>query len=1184
MARGTNSIRHVRPVRQPHRPLAAGAAAIAAALLLLAGAAGAAEVRGRDLGDRGELVFGWDEVPDYRMRRDGNRVLVVFEQQIGEGAAQAFRRVGSYVEQGRVISGGSTVLMVLQDSMELVDRREGDTVVFEILPIGDPIAADAPPADQPGPPVVPPEAKPEARTAETAPPLPMPELDLSAEPAPPPVAPQPVVEDRPSIRVRGGEHAEFSRIVFDWPREVGYRAEQDGGNVHIVFDAPGNADFARAAPVNLSRVDALRQLGETGPLRVAVSVPFDAGLRHFRIGAKVVIDILEGDGTPAPVRADSPPPPPARPPVAFRPASEPPTERPPVTVAERDPDDRIVHSSGSQADAPGTPAAAAPEPEMPTAEVPEEPAMAERPVGQPLSLLPRRPAQRAEIVSEPLEPLPVDPVARFEPGVPAALAVFRRGGSLWVVFAAESGLDANTLAAQGSPALGSADVVRAAGGIALRFQPEEDGEIVVSRRGDVWQVALEPAAIRSSRMLEVVPQPDYPLGPRVLVEGATAQGLVRFTDPLVGDTLIVVPVREAATGLAAGARFAQVQLLPSVQGLATRPMSETLAMRLATDGVEITDVDGLLLSASVDTAREVVAIAPPIDTEGRLLEIDVWRGVEGGGFIEQRQALERALALAPEADRDRARLDFARFNFAHGYAQEALGLLDLAEESQPSIAGRESFLILRGAARVLAEELEAAAGDLEHPDLAGSRDAALWRAVAAAKSERWERAAVEFERAGRLIETYPRPFADMLARLAARTAIETGDPDAAESQLTRISALTDGESDGWASTRYLRALMASRSGDMAAAVADFEAVADSDDRFHRTLSELALIEIDLAEGGLAWEDAVASLESLRFAWRGDEIEFQLIDRIEGLYWQHDRYRSALETLQQASRSFPETPEGEAYAARLQARFVEVFGSSRVRTMPPLAAISMYHDFAELMPDNEDGDRVLQGLAERLVEIDLLDQAGDILAELIETRLEGPDRARTGTRLAGIRLLSGQPAAALEALDVSQPEADALPAVADERRLLRAHAFAELGQPADALALLANDRRPIAAAARADIAWREQDWPTAAAALADLIEPPPPAGTPIAEGQATLLLNLGIALALSNDTAGLGRLGDRYGAAMARSDSANTFAILTRSSGGTPQIADLAAIRQQVSEVDLFQDFLLGYRTVADPQS
>ncbi len=1172
MTGGPNKSQQRRATPDSRWLCACRAVAMVAVLLLGAGAAGAAEVRGRDLGDHGRLEFEWDQPTEYRLRRDGSRILVVFGQQIGEGAAQAFRRVGSYVEEGRVISGGSTVLMILQPSMTIVDRRDGDTLVFEIRRAESDTQAAVPEPVEPDP--VAADRMPEATDA--VPELPMPELDLSAAPKPAP-EPPPAVEDRPTIRVRGGEHPDYSRIVFDWPNEVGYRAEREGGTVHITFDATADADFAQAAPANLSRVDGLRQIGGAGPLRVTAAVPVDSGLRHFRIGPKIVIDILEGDGSPAPVqaKAPAPAPPPAKPAApAMAPRPEPPA---PEAVAERDPEARIPHASmptGRDEGEPVTASAGTAEP------VPE---LTERPVGAPLSLLPLRAVERVAVEARPLASLPVDPIARFDPGVPAALAVFRRGRSLWVVFAAESGLDANVLAAQGSPALGSVDVVRAQGGIALRFQPREEGEITVARHDDVWRVGVEPAAIRSADILDVVPQPDYPLGPRLLVEGATAQGLVRLTDPLVGDTLIVAPMREPAVGLAAGANFAQLRLLPSVQGLVARPMSESLAMRLATDGVEITDADGLLLSASLDTAREVVSIAPPIDTEGRLLEIDVWRGVDGDNFIEQRQSLQRALALAHDVDRDRARLDFARFNFAHGYAQEALGLLDLVEESQPSIAGRESFVMLRGAARVLAEELDAAAEDLGHPGLAESRDAALWRAVGAAKAEDWPRAAAEFEKAGRLIETYPQPFAELLARLAARTAIEIDDPRAADSQLLRLSALTGGESDDWASTQYLRGMMAEAAGDTAAAAAAYEAAAAAEDRFYRTLSELALIEIDLDEGGIGWEEAVASFESLRFAWRGDEIEFQLIDRIEGLYWQAGRYRDALETLQQASRSFPDTPEGEAYAARLQARFVELFGSSRVRSIPPLSAISLYHDFAELMPDNEDGDRVLLGLAERLVEIDLLDQAGDILAELIETRLEGHDKARTGTRLAGIRLLSGQPAAAVEALDSSRAEADALPALADERRLLRAHAYAELGQAADALALLADDPRPIAAAARADIAWRNQDWKTAAGALAELIEPPPAAGTPISEDQAKLVLNLGIALALANDAAGLDRLGDRYGAAMARSASANTFAILTRSSGGTSQIADLAAIRQQVSEVDLFQNFLLGYRTAADPQ-
>ncbi len=1153
------------------------AAMVLAAMLLWPVAAGAAEVRGRDVGTNGQLEFEWDEPSGYRMRQNGNRILVVFDQQVGEGAAQAFRRVGSYLEEGRIIGDGTTVLMVLEPSVSLVDRQVGNAVVFELHP--DPSGAE-------------PGAEASAATAPTPPPEappPMPDLDLSAKPDPAPEPPTPPVE-RPTIRVRGGEHADYSRIVFDWSSSVGYDVEQDGGRIRIAFDLPANADFTRAAPANLSRIDALRQTDEAQGMVVTVAVPSDSRLRHFRSGPKVVLDILEGDGTPAPTLAERPQPAP-RPP----PRPEPPVETAdPVVIATRDPATRTPHASsretsaeqaGETTSAPVVEAAPVSTPEpSPEGELADASESAPaREADQPMSLLPQRPIRRTPVTVEVLPARPAAPVASFDPGAPSALAVFERGPSLWVVFASGSSLDANVLAAQGRPALGAVDVVRAEGGIALRFQPSQRGEIVVSQRGTTWNVAVEPAAIRSAVNLEIVPQPDYPLGPRLLAEGGTGQGLVRLTDPLVGDVLIVAPVREPAAGLAEPASFAQVRLLESVQGLVARPMSDSLAMRVARDGIEITDVDGLLLSPSADTAREVMAIAPPIDTSDRLLEIDVWRGIEGDGFIAQRQALQRTLATADEVDRDRARLDFARFNFAHGFAEEAIGLLELVEESQPSIGDREHFLVLRGAARVLADDLAEAAGDLGHPGLAESRDAALWRAVSAAKSADWPRAANEFEMAGRLIETYPRPFADMLTRLAARTAIEVNDPQAAEAQLTRLSALTNGESDRWASTNYLRAVMAQRAGDLTAATAAFEAAAMSDDRYHRTLSELALIEIDLAEGGFDWEEAVAGFESLRFAWRGDEIESQLIDRIEGLYWQAGRYRKALETLQQAARSFPETPVGEAYGARLQARFVELFGSGRIDSMPPLAAISLYHDYDTLMPNDEDGDRVLRGLAERLVEIDLLDQAGDILAELIDTRLEGPERVRTGTRLAGIRLLSGQPEAAIAALDASEMDVNALPSLAPERRLLRAHALAELGDPTGALDLLAGVSTPIASAARADIAWHIRDWRTAAAALTQLVKPPPADGGMIADSEADLVLNLGIALALANDADGLARLARDYGAAMSRSPSANTFAILTRSPGGTPQIADLAAIRQQVSEVDLFQQFLSGYRTAGEPQ-
>ena len=314
---------------------AARLAALALAVALLGGMAEAAEVRGRDLGSHGELEFEWDGPADYRMRRDGDRILVDFDRAIGEGAAGAFRAVGRYIEQGRIIGDGSTFLMIVDPAIVLTDRRSGNAVVFELRNF-----AEEPQAAQPAPS----DSAPTVAAVHAGPPaLSAPVLDLSAEPES-----RPAVASRPTIRVRGGEHPGYSRIVFDWPDTVDYRVEHSGGSVRVAFDAPADADFARAAPAGLSRVDGLAQSARAGDLVVAVAVPPDSRLRHFRSGPKVVLDILDGEAAPAPdpvaTRDPTPDPPPA-PQQAERPD--------PVPPADRDPDARTQHAaSGSGPETP----------------------------------------------------------------------------------------------------------------------------------------------------------------------------------------------------------------------------------------------------------------------------------------------------------------------------------------------------------------------------------------------------------------------------------------------------------------------------------------------------------------------------------------------------------------------------------------------------------------------------------------------------------------------------------------------------------------------------------------------------------------------------------------------------------------------------------------------------------------
>src|SRR3546814_15763190 len=93
---------------------------------------------------------------------------------------------------------------------------------------------------------------------------------------------------------------------------------------------------------------------------------------------------------------------------------------------------------------------------------------------------------------------------------------------------------------------------------------------------------------------------------------------------------------------------------------------------------------------------------------------------------------------------------------------------------------------------------------------------------------------------------------------------------------------------------------------------------------------------------------------------------------------------------------------------------------------------------ELTPAGPEGDRIIAGLADRLVEVDLLDRAAELLEGQVRYRLQGADKARIGARLALVQLLNRNPEASLAALDGSAAEglAEAIPAQrrSEERRV------------------------------------------------------------------------------------------------------------------------------------------------------
>jgi hypothetical protein len=219
--------------------------------------------------------------------------------------------------------------------------------------------------------------------------------------------------------------------------------------------------------------------------------------------------------------------------------------------------------------------------------------------------------------------------------------------------------------------------------------------------------------------------------------------------------------------------------------------------------------------------------------------------------------------------------------------------------------------------------------------------------------------------------------------------------------------------------------------------------------------------------------------------------------------------------------------------------------------------------------------MIELLADRLIAVDLLDRAAAQLEHQIEFRLQGPQRARVGAKLALVYLMDRKPEQAMTALSESS-----VPGISrdleDDRRRLEAKALYDLGLTDDAVNLLAGDIGPEADMLRRDFFWAEQNWSEAAKVLQRLAGDPPRAGVLLPEDRARHALNWAVALQLSDDRSGLALLRDLYLDSMQGGPLGEMFDYITGpASRDRPD--DLQAAVERLARDRQFEAFMNNYR-------
>ena len=293
-----------------------------------------------------------------------------------------------------------------------------------------------------------------------------------------------------------------------------------------------------------------------------------------------------------------------------------------------------------------------------------------------------------------------------------------------------------------------------------------------------------------------------------------------------------------------------------------------------------------------------------------------------------------------------------------------------------------------------------------------------------------------------------------------------------------------------------------------------------------------------------------------------------------LYLAENDYRNGLSALRTDATYFAGNDASKEITEQMADAFTDLYLKGEADKLKPVTALALYDEFRELTPAGQDGDDIIQKLADRLVNVDLLHRAAQLLEHQIRFRLQAVPKARVGAKLALIQLLDQNPEGAIAALKSS--EFPQLPRdVSDDRRRIRAKASFELGRRSEAISLLAGDVSHEADLLKVDIYWHSEDWAQAARILQRLAGTPPNENTVYDEEQARIVLNLAVGLQLNNDRDGLKQLRALYGPAMEVSPLRDALDFIARSSVGGA--TDLQTITQQISEVDQFESFLANYR-------
>ena len=761
----------------------------------------------------------------------------------------------------------------------------------------------------------------------------------------------------------------------------------------------------------------------------------------------------------------------------------------------------------------------------------------------------------------------------FEQDTPAA--VFRRGDTVWMMFDTVAGIAPPTHSNE-LDALASEFAVVAAGDTQLvRVELSQDRLATLGSEGMAWVLSLGDIMLTPTEPIELSRRRDVEGDFEVTADIARPGRVHDFRDPNVGDILKVVTAYPPARGVTRTLDYVEFSALRSVHGLVIKPETSEIDIALENELAVISTLGGLTVSA-LDGPR-TLGTGITESMRGAFIDFASLETKDHGLFVQQTEDLMASAAEGEGAQRDRARLDLAHYYLANQFAHEALGVIRVLEADLTNQDLTRKLRLAEAIAETLAHRPKDALGILNTPSMGQEVDALLWRTIARVDDYDFKGARADASAAMPVINSYPAWIRHRFLLAAVRAAVETGDADMAEGLLAGMD-FANLSLEETSLYHLLSGRVDELRGRLDEAIDTYGQVIAADIRPTRAEAVYRTLMLLDQAGKLNLQKGAETLSAEALLWRGNPLEADMQALLADIYFRNGDYRQGFEAVRQAVATYPESPPINALRDQAQVVFAQLFLDGVADSLGPVEALALYYDFRALTPPGARGDEMIRNLARRLVRVDLLAQASELLEYQLENRLTGVARTQIATDLAVIYLADRKPQDALRVLNATR-RPDIPESLARQRRILEARAMIDGGRDQLALDLIRDmDGRDVELM-RIDANWRAKRYVQASEMLEALYAEQADNGA-MSQPARMGVIKAAVGFAMAGDTFGLARLRSKFGDVLVTSPEWAMFDLVT----GNADITSLEfkTVASQVANVEGINAFLASYRDTYGP--